>query len=335
MSEAPGQPTVDAPPSWRREILAGCTTFLTMAYIVVVNPTILAASGMPPDEVFFATCVASALATTVMALWARYPFALAPGMGLNAFFAFTVCGALKVPWATALAAVLLSGGIFLVLSLVGLRERILVAVPADLVRAIGAGIGLFIAFIGLEHAGVVVNHDQTLVTIGDLTARPTLVAVGGIVVTVALVAARVPGAVLIGIVATTVAAIATDVAPPPHAVLAWPSLPRETLGAALPAFVDLLRPELILVVFTMLFLDLFDTMGTLLALGHATGHVDADGRLPRAGRAFTADAVGTITGALLGTSTVTTYIESAAGVVAGGRRGLTARPPWWSPGCSF
>jgi adenine/guanine/hypoxanthine permease len=309
---------------WRREIGAGVTTFLTMAYIVVVNPAILSASGMPRTDVFFATCLSAAVATIIMGLWARYPFALAPGMGLNAFFAFTVCGQLEIPWPTALAAVLVSGTVFLVLSLVGLREKIISAIPRSLVCAIAAGIGLFIAFIGLQHAGVVVRHPETMITLGDLTAPATMIAVAGLLLTAGLLAARVPGAILIGIAVTSTIAIVAGASPPPDGVVALPTLPTETLGAAIPALSDLIRPEIILVVFTMLFLDLFDTMGTLVALGYTTGHITKDGVLPRAGRAFAADAIGTITGALLGTSTVTTYIESASGVVAGGRTGRTA-----------
>ncbi len=295
-----------------------------MAYIAVVNPAILSASGMPKSNIFFATCVSSAIATGVMGLWARYPFCLAPGMGLNAFFAFTVCGQMGVPWPTALAAVFISGLVFLALSLLGLRERIIAGVPTDLVRAIAAGIGLFIAFIGLQHAGIVVDHPQTLVTIGDLTARPTFVALVGLGVTAVLISVQVRGAVLIGIAATATMAVITGVSPVPEGIISMPSLPRETLGAAIPALPDLLRPEMIIVVFTMLFLDFFDTMGTLLALGYTAGKIDASGKLPRAKQAFAADAIGTLVGSLLGTSTVTTYIESGAGVVAGGRTGQTA-----------
>jgi AGZA family xanthine/uracil permease-like MFS transporter len=312
------------PPPWSTEILAGTTTFLTMAYIAVVNPAILSTTGMPLADIFFATCLSSAIATLVMAFLARYPFALAPGMGLNAFFAFTVCGQMGVSWRTALAAVLVSGVVFLILSVAGLREKIIATVPRDLVRAIAAGIGLFIAFIGLEHAGIVADHPETLVTLGKITAPTALVSLTGLALTVALVSSRAPGAVLIGIAVTACIAWAAGIAPPPKGIVNAPSLPSQTFGAAVFALKDLARPDMFVVVFTMLFLDLFDTMGTLLALGYATGHIREDGRLPRASQAFAADAVGTIVGALLGTSTVTTYIESSAGVVAGGRTGRTA-----------
>ena len=260
-------------PTPGREIAAGATTFFTMAYIAVVNPAIISASGMPVADVFFATCVSAAVATAVMGLWARYPFALAPGMGLNAFFAFTVCGAYGVPWSTALAAVLVSGVLFLALSLVGLREKLIAAIPPTLVRATAAGIGLFIAFIGLQHAGVVAKDPETMVSLGDLGSPSTLIALGGVALTAVLVAARVPGAILIGIGATAAAAVLTGTSPPPEGIAVLPSLPTETLGAAVSALPDLLRPEIALVIFTMLFLDLFDTMGTLLALGYGTGSI--------------------------------------------------------------
>ena len=311
-------------PAWRREIAAGATTFLAMAYIVVVNPAILSKSGMPSEDVFFATCIASAIGTFLMAFLARYPFALAPGMGLNAFFAFTVCGAMGIPWQTGLAAVLLSGILFLLLSVFGLRTRVVEALPADLIRAIAAGIGLFIAFIGLENGEIIIDHPATLVTLGDLTSPTAAVTAVGLLLTIALVAARVPGAILIGIIATAALAFATGIAPPPQTLLKIPRLPTETFGKAFGALPDLFTPTLLPVLFTMLFLDLFDTMGTLFALGHATGQVDAKGRLPRADKAFASDAAATIVGSILGTSTVTTYIESAAGIAVGGRTFRTA-----------
>jgi adenine/guanine/hypoxanthine permease len=229
-----------------------------------------------------------------------------------------------VSWRAALAAVLVAGVVFLVLSIVGLRERFVAAVPRDLVRAIAAGIGLFIAFIGLENAGIVVKSTATLVTLGDMSAPSTLVALGGLALTAGLVAARVPGGVLVGIAATAAAAMATGVTPCPGAIVELPSWPHETMGAAFAGLTELLQPKMAVVVFTFLFLALFDTMGTLLALGYTVGCIGDDGRMPRISRAFAADATGSIIGAVFGTSTVTTYIESASGVVAGGRTGLTA-----------
>ncbi len=307
-----------------REVLAGVSTFLTMAYIVVVNPAILSAAGMPQKDVFFATCVSAAIATGVMALYARYPFALAPGMGLNAFFAFTVCGAMGVSWQVGLAAVLVSGVVFLILSLVGLRSRIVEAVPADPVRAIAAGIGLFICFIGFKQAGVVVDHPETLVGIGNLTQPSVLISLLGLLIIAVLISRKIPGAILIGIAIATAAAWLLGISKAPTGFMEVPSLPSQTLGAALFALKDVATIKLVPVVFTVLFIDIFDTMGTLLALGYSTGRIGKDGKMPRMRRAFTADAVGTIAGSLLGTSTVTTYIESAAGVVAGGRDGRTA-----------
>ena len=309
---------------FKTELIAGATTFVTMAYITAVNPALLSQSGMPATDVFFATCVSSAAACFLMGLYARYPFALAPGMGLNAFFAFTVCGRMGIPWQTALACVLVSGIAFLVLSLVGLREKLIRAVPPDLVRAISAGIGLFIAFIGLEHAGIAVDHPTTLVTLGDLSSPTALTAICGLVATVALVAMRIPGALLLGMAVAAICGGLFGIASAPESWVQLPAWPTETFGAALFSLGDLLRPGVPAVLFTMFFLDLFDTMGTLLALGTESGHVDARGNFPRVGRAFTADAVGTVIGSLFGTSTVTTYIESASGIAAGGRDGRTA-----------
>ena len=310
--------------AWRIEVTAGITTFLTMAYIVVVNPTILSTTGMPFEDVFFATCIASAASTLIMALLAKLPFALAPGMGLNAFFAYTVCGALGIPWQTALAAVFVSGIAFLVLSLTGLRTAVARAVPPDLIRAIAAGIGLFIAFIGLVNGGIVVDHPATLVTLGDLTTPTAIAASAGLLITVSLTALRIPGGILLGIGATGCVAVLLGLAPAPETLIRIPSLPRATFFAAFTAFPRVFDAPILPVLFTMLFLDLFDTMGTLFALGHASSKVDEHGRLPNADKAFMADAGGTIIGSLLGTSTVTTYIESAAGIAVGGRTYRTA-----------
>lgn len=309
---------------WRIEVTAGVTTFLTMAYIVVVNPTILSRSGMPFEDVFFATCIASAVSTLMMAYLAKLPFALAPGMGLNAFFAFTVCGALGIPWQTALAAVFVSGVAFFVLSITGIRTAIAQSIPPDLIRAAAAGIGLFIAFIGLVNGGIVVDHPATLITLGDLTTPTAISASLGLLVTVSLVAMRIPGGVLLGIVATCGIAALLGLASPPKGILQMPTLPQKTFLAAISAIPSVFDLKLIPVLFTMFFLDLFDTVGTLFALGHASGKVDKQGRLPNADKAFLADAGGTIIGSLLGTSTVTTYIESAAGIAVGGRTYRTA-----------
>ncbi len=311
-------------PGIKTEIAAGVTTFVTMAYIIAVNPSILSASGMPVSDVFFATCVSAAVATLIMGLYAKYPFALAPGMGINAFFAFTVCGQMGLPWQTALACVLVSGIAFLMLSVLGLREKLISSIPAELVRSISAGIGLFIAFIGLQHAKIVVADPATMITLGNLSSPETVVAIVGLVTTAILVSAKIPGAVLLGIAVTVGISFMSKIAPMPNSIIQAPSLPSETMGAAFFALGELFRPEILPILFTMLFIDLFDTMGTLLALGYASGRVEKNGNFPRVGRAFTSDAIGTIIGAILGTSAVTTYIESASGIAVGGRDGRTA-----------
>ena len=305
----------------RTEILAGFTTFLTMAYIIIVNPSILATTGMDAGGVFVATCLAAAFGTLVMGLYANYPIALAPGMGLNAFFAFGVVGAMGYSWQVALGAVFISGVIFVIISLLPIRAWIINSIPRTLKMAISAGIGFFLGIIALQGAGVVVDHPATLVTLGDLGATTTLLAAGGFVVILALDALRVPGAVIIGILATTVVGILlgqsafqgiADIPPDPTTVL----LQLDIVGA--------LEVGLITIVFTFLIVDFFDTAGTLIGVSHRAGLLDEQGRLPRIGRALLADSTATMFGAAIGTSTTTSYIESAAGIKAGGRTGLTA-----------
>lgn len=304
------------------EARAGLTTFLTMAYILFVNPQVLAQAGMPAADVAVATALAAALATLLMGLLAGYPFALAPGMGLNAYFTFGVVHGLGVSWQVALAAVFVEGVLFFALAVSGARGALMSAIPEPLQRATMTGIGLFLAVIGFQNAGWVVDHPVTLVTLGDLAAPEPLLALGGLLAIGALLARRVPGAVLIGILAVTAAAWSLGIAPAPERWLAAPALPAETFLAM--DFRGLLATETVAVVLAFLFVDLFDTAGTLIGVGRLGGFVDDDGRLPRAGRAFTADAVGTTIGAALGTSTVTSYVESATGVEEGGRTGLTA-----------
>ena len=304
------------------ELRAGVVTFLTMAYILFVNPQILAQSGMPAQDVAVATAVSAAVATLFMGLVANYPFALAPGMGLNAYFTFGVVIGLGVSWQTALAAVFIEGVLFLVLSLSGVRAALLNAIPRAIKLATMAGIGLFLAVIGLANAGLVIDHPETLVTLGDVRRPPVLLALGALLVLGALQAARVRGAILITIAATTVVAWGTGLAPAPEKLASLPTLPTETLFAF--DFSTLLTGKLLVVVFAFLFVDIMDTAGTLIGVGHLGGFVDDKGELPRANRAFAADAVGTTVGAALGTSTVTSYVESATGVEEGGRTGLTA-----------
>ena len=315
------------------ELLAGLTTFLTMAYILAVNPGLLSnefGAGMPFQSVFLATALSAALASIIMGLYANYPIALAPGMGVNAFFSFTAVSMLGGSWQAGLAAVFVSGVLFLVISVTGIRKMVINAIPKNLKLAIGAGIGFFIAFIGLQNAGIVVNNDAVLVGLGDLTSPTVLLAVFGILVTFALLARKISAGVFYGLVITAVVGVIAGLA----GVEGMPSLPTAvvsfnfdmpTFGAFATGFSDLFAsPSAILIIFTFLFIDFFDTAGTLVAVAGKTNLIDENGELENVDKALMADAVGTVAGALLGTSTVTSYIESAAGVGVGGRTGLTA-----------
>ena len=304
------------------EVRSGVVTFLTMAYILFVNPQILSQAGMPAADVAMATALAAAVATLVMGLAANYPFALAPGMGLNAYFTFGVVGALGVPWQVALAAVLVEGALFLLLAVTGARTALLRAIPTSIKVATMSGIGLFLAIIGFQNAGLMVDHPATLVTLGELASPQVLLSLVGLLVMAALLVAEVKGAILIGILGITAACWAFGLSAMPEAFFTLPGLPEETFLAL--DFSGLMTGKLLLVVLAFLFVDIFDTAGTLIGVGRLAGFVDEEGELPRADRAFTADAAGTIVGAALGTSTVTSYVESATGVEEGGRTGLTA-----------
>jgi len=307
--------------NWRTEILAGATTFVTMAYIVFVNPSILKDAGISPAAATAATCLSAAFGSLLMGAVARYPIALAPGMGLNAYFTYTVVQGMGVSWQVALGAVFLSGVAFLALTLTGVRQRIVECIPRDLYAAIAAGIGLFIAFVGLKNAGLIAAHPATLVELGKLSAPQAQLALLGLAATAGLLAWRVPGAILLGVLAATVAALATGIAawsPQPAALAA---LPQTALQLDIPGALALGAVE---IVFVFLFVDLFDNVGTLVAVGKRAGLIGPDGRIPRVGRILVADATATVGGSLLGTSTVVSYIESAAGVAAGGRSGVTA-----------
>jgi AGZA family xanthine/uracil permease-like MFS transporter len=302
------------------EALAGLTTFLTMAYIIFVQPAVLAACGMDAGAVLVATCLSAALATTLMALLANYPLAVAPAMGHNFFFAYSVVIAMKVPWRVALGAVAIAGIIFVATAGIGLRERLITAIPTSIKHAIAAGIGLLIALVGLEWAGLVVASPGTLVALGDLRSRPVLLAVGALVVTAVLMARRVPGAFLWGIVAATAAGLPLGIVQYHGVASRPPSLAPTFLQMDI---VGAFAPGMVVVIFVFFFLALFDSIGTLVAVGSQAGLM-RDDTLPRAREALLADAVGTIAGAMLGTSTVTAYVESSAGVAAGGRTGLTS-----------
>jgi len=306
----------------RTEIMAGITTFMTMAYILAVNPGILSATGMPAGGVFTATALSAMIATVVMALIANLPIALAPGMGLNAFFAFTVVLGMGYSWQLALTAVFIEGIIFIVMSLLNIREAIVKSIPRNIKNAVSVGIGLFIAFIGLQNAGVIINNDATLVSLGDVTKGPALVALIGLVIMGVLLAFKVKGALLIGMIATTIVGI-------PFGVTTVPKGWNPVSAPAAPLFFQfqfdkVLTLDFFVVMFTFLFVDIFDTIGTLVGVTTQAGLISKDGEIPKVKQALLADAIGTVAGAALGTSTVTSYVESASGVAEGGRTGLTS-----------
>jgi len=302
----------------RTELLAGLTTFMTMAYVVVVNPRILSEAGMPVEGVLFATCISAAVATLVMGVWANYPIALAPGMSLNAYFTYSIVLGRGVPWQTALGVVLLSGLLFLVLTLSKVREQIVNGIPECLKFGTAAGIGLFIAFIGFRNANIIVSNSATFVGLGKLSDKGVLLAVLGLLLMAILMARRVGSAILIGIVAITLLGIPLGVSQWPHHLFSLPHPSGTFLKLDLRSAAKLGLGELVFVFF---FVDLFDNVGTLVGVCEEGGFL-RNGELPRASRALLADAFGTIFGALTGTSTVTSYIESAAGVAAGARTGL-------------
>ena len=310
----------------RTELLAGMTTFIAMAYILFVNPNILADAGIPKEAAIASTIWIAALASLAMGIFANYPVALAPGMGLNAFFAYYVCGVLGLHWTVALGAVFFSGVLFLILTVGGIRQAIINAVPRDLKYAISVGIGLFIAFIGLKGTGLIVENSATYVSLGHVTAPMTLLSLFGLLLTAALMARNVHGSILIGIFATTILAMILGMTPAPKGItdIVSTSLPHmgETFGQ-----LDLAGAwhyGLVSIIFTFTVVELFDNMGTLIGLTTKAKMVRPDGHIENIDKALTTDAVGTMVSAMFGTSTVTSYIESAAGIAAGGRTGLTA-----------
>lgn len=306
----------------KTEILAGLTTFVTMAYILFVNPITLEAAGMDKGAVFMATALASAVATLFMGLYANYPFALAPGMGLNAFFAYVMVGSMGISWQTALGAVFLSGIIAVIVTLTGLRELLIKAIPVSLKHAVGAGIGLFIAFIGLVNSGIVVANEATLVDLGDFTDPATLLATIGLIIMAVLVAKGVKGGILISIIITSIIGIPMGVTDIPTNIISTP--PSIAPGFLKLDLAGALKFSMFPVIFSLFFADLFDTIGTFVGVASRTGMIDEQGNLKRGNKALFADSLGTVVGALLGTSNTTTYVESAAGVSVGGRTGLTS-----------
>jgi AGZA family xanthine/uracil permease-like MFS transporter len=307
--------------NWRTEILAGCTTFVTMAYIIFVNPSILRETGMPFTAVVAATCLCAAFGSILMGAFARYPIALAPGMGLNAYFTYTVVKGLGVPWQTALGAVFLSGVAFVILTMIGVRRMIVSAIPFELYSAVATGIGLFIAFIGLRNSGIVVPNNATIVAMGNLRAPNTLLAIFGLLLIAALLAWSVRAAILIGVLATTALGVVFRLVEWHPQMYSLADISATAFALDIPAA---LRIGFLEIVFVFLFVDLFDNVGTLVAVGKKAGLFDDTGQIPRINRILLSDATATIAGSLAGTSTVVSYIESAAGVVAGGRTGVTA-----------
>ena len=313
----------------RTEIVAGITTFLTMSYILAVNPSMFGLlEGMPAGAVFTTTALAAIIGTLAMAFLAKLPFGLAPGMGLNAFFVFTVCMGMGYSWQFALTAVFIEGILFIIMTITNIREAIVNAIPKNLRYAIGGGIGLFIAFIGMQNAGIIVNDDATLIALGDITSGTALLALIGLVITGVLYALNVKGAMLIGILVTTVIGI-------PMGITEFKGI-VSTPESISPIFCkfewhNIFTLDMLVIVFTFLFIDLFDTVGTLVGVSTKAKMVDENGRIPKLKQAFMADAIATTAGAMLGTSTTTTYVESAAGVAQGGRTGLTA----FSIACCF
>ena len=321
--------------TFKTELMAGLTTFMTMAYILVVNPSILSTTGMDAGALLTATCIASALGTFFMAFFANYPFVLAPGMGLNAYFAFTICAQKGYSWHVALAAVFVEGIIFIILSAVNVREAIFNAIPANMKKAVSVGIGMYIAFIGLQNAGVVINNASTCVSLGDVKTVPVALALIGTIITLVLVIRKVKGALLVGILITWILGIICQLAGvyvvdveagvysliPTGLISAPPSI--APIAGKL-SFSGISIFDFIVVIFAFLFVDLFDTLGTLIGVSTKAGFLDKEGKLPRIKGALFADALATTVGAVLGTSTVTTFVESASGVSDGGRSGLTA-----------
>ncbi len=314
--------------SVRREIVAGCTTFMTLSYIIFVQPVLLSMAGMNPGAVMVATCLSSAGATILMAFMTNYPVALAPGMGINAYFVFDVCQELNLPWEQALGIVFISGMLFVILSFVGLRAAVMNALPSSLNNAIAVGIGLFITFIGLQMSGIITLHPQTFVQLGDFHSIPVLISIFGILIIVTLLAHRVKGAILMGILATTIPYIIYRivVAEPDETVFSGivktpPSIAPTLFQLQFPDIFN--KVELIPIIFVFFSVDMFDSIGTLTATGHEADLLE-DGKLSKGRQALLTDAIGSVGGACLGTTTVTCYIESASGIAEGGRTGLTS-----------
>ena len=308
----------------RQEVVAGITTFMTMAYILIVNPTILSAAGMDSGAVFTAIAVSAIIATLIMGLYAKLPFAQAPGMGLNAFFAYSVCLGMGIKWEVALSGVLASGIIFLIISATGLREMIIKAIPTNLKFAVSAGIGLFIAFIGLKNAGIVVANSATFVGLGDLTDPTVLLSIFGVIAISIFMVRGSKIAIFLGMTLTAIVGMITGLIDMPTSVVSMPPSMAPTFGAAIKNIGNIFNPEMILVIFTFLFMDFFDTAGTLVAVGSKVGLLKKDGSIENGSKALLADSVATCIGSIFGTTNTTSYVESLSGASVGAKTGFSS-----------
>ena len=307
-----------------RELVAALTTFISLSYILFVNPNILHAAGIPAGAAFTVTAIATAVGCFIMGLVANYPIALAPTLGSGAFFAYNVCVGMHIKWQTALASVLVASILFVLITALHLRELVVDAIPQDLKYAISAGIGLFIAFIGLQNGKLIVNSDSSLVTLGKFSSPAVWISLFGLLITVILMAMNVPGSIFIGMIITAIFGIAIGQIPLPHSFISTPPSIAPTFGQAVLHLKDINTPQLFMVVLTFLLVTFFDTAGTLIGMTEQAGLVDANGKIPRIGRAFAADSTAMIEGAVLGTAPLGTSVESSAGIAMGGKTGLTA-----------
>ena len=310
--------------NFKTETIAGITTFLTMAYALFLIPSVLADAGMPEKSVFVATALAAAVGTLIMGIFAKFPMGLAPGVGLNAFFTYSVCIGMDIPWQTALSGVLASGVIFLIISATGLRELVIKSIPTNLKFAVSAGIGLFIAFIGLKNAGIVVANEATFVGLGDLTNPTVLLSIFGLIVMAILMVRGSNIAIFIGMVATVVVGMIFGLIDVPNSIISMPPSIAPTFGVALKNIGNIFNPQMILVIFTFLFMDFFDTAGTLVAVGSKVGLLKEDGSVENGSKALLADSVATCIGSIFGTTNTTSYVESLSGVAVGAKTGFSS-----------
>ena len=309
---------------FKRETIGGLTTFFTMAYALFLIPNVLAETGMPKGSVFMATGLAAAIGTLIMGAFAKFPMALAPGVGLNAFFAYSVCLGMDIPWQTALSGVVASGIIFLVISATGLRELVIKAIPQDLKFAVSAGIGLFIAFIGFKNAGIIISNPATFVGIGDFKNPSVLLAIFGVLAIAVFMVRESKIAIFLGMVLTAIVGMVTGIIDMPSAVVSMPPSMADTFGVAVSNLKNIFNPEMALVIFTFLFMDFFDTAGTLLAAGSKAGLIKKDGSIENGSRALLADSTATCIGAVFGTTNTTSYVESLSGISVGARTGFSS-----------